>query len=70
MKCAACSADTNGKYGKHPVCLDCYFSDRLFDWLRVNDPPEYQACLKVRQAAAVDQNEPHEFFTQETQYDS
>lgn len=70
MKCAACSADTNGKYGKQPVCLECYLSDRLFDWLRVNDPPEYQTCLKVRQAAAVDKNEPHEFFTQETQYDS
>jgi hypothetical protein len=58
MKCAACSTDTNGKYGKHSVCIDCYFSDRLFDWLRIHDPSEYQACLKVR-LAAVDQNKPH-----------
>ncbi len=65
MKCAVCSTDTNGKYGKHSICLDCYSSDRLFDWLRINDPPEYQACLKARLAAAVDQSKTPLDFIQE-----
>jgi hypothetical protein len=56
MKCAVCSSDTNGKYGKHSVCANCYSSERLFEWLCINDPPEYQDCLKVRLIAAVDQN--------------
>ncbi len=69
MKCVVCSSNTHGKYGKHPVCAACYSSDRLFEWLHTNDPPEYQVCLEIRLAAATEKDQTPPTIATSTRYD-